>query len=931
MTIAAGQRLGPYEILAPLGAGGMGEVWRARDTRLGREVAIKVLPPHLAEDGEALRRFEREARTVAALSDPNILALHDFGTDDGVVYAVTELLYGVTLRERLKSGALPWRRAVDWAAQTARGLAAAHDKGIVHRDVKPENLFLVRDGRVKVLDFGLARSESGSGNSGALNLEHGKTHAHTQPGRVLGTVGYMSPEQLVGEPVDARSDVFALGCVLFEMLTGATPFHRDSVVEAMGAVLREEPAPLVGVPDGAGQPVSPSLSRLVMRCLERRPEERFQSARDLAFALEVLSGETGSRSEAALPAMERSRQRGWLWPAIAAGCLVAGALAGWWISRPAPAMPSRLHALTYSGSDAWPAASPDGRLLAFASERDGRSSIWLRQTTTGDEVALTEGPDTLPRFSPDGASVLFVRRREGGGSDLWRVATLGGEPRRVVNDASAGDWSPDGSALALVRGGSGSPGSGWSVLTVRPDGGGSETVLLTDPLKLDSPRWSPDGRRLALLRSSTIRGADTIVLVDAASKKRAEVRVEGVVWSLAWSGNDDLLYALAEGAGARLPSSQLVLRSGSAERTLMWVPYTVPSLEVLSAGRVVLTTLNRRQNLREQSLREAGTRDGRGRPLPLEGQGDGGIGVGSNPRQRWLSRGTSVDRQPVYSPDGEWVAFASTRGGNLDLWAVSTRSGAVRRLTDDPGEDWDPAFAPDGRLLWSSNRGGHFEVWSAEPDGNAPRQLSRDGFDAENPTATGDGWVIYASSHPGQQGIWKVRADGSGASRLVANAEAAHPEASPDGRFVLYHAREGDAEAIQVVRLGDGSPVVRAATIALGDPRARRVTDELDISLGRARWRPDGRAILYVGLDEQGRVAIFERAFAADAVSSSATEAAREAQPRLLVASEDEVAVESFGVSKDGTRITVSFREQATNLTLAEGLPDVAPPRRGTG
>ncbi|HXT19549.1 MAG TPA: protein kinase, partial [Thermoanaerobaculia bacterium] len=886
MSIAAGKRLGPYEILAPLGAGGMGEVWRARDTRLGREVAIKVLPAHLAVDREALLRFEREARTVAALSDPNILALHDFASEEGTVYAVTELLYGTTLRQRLQGGALPWRRAVDWAAQTARGLAAAHEKGIVHRDVKPENLFLVRDGRVKVLDFGLARSGGKGDSSGSGSLEHGQTAAHTQPGRVMGTVGYMSPEQLCGEPVDARSDVFALGCVLFEMLTGTTPFRRDTVIEAIGAVLREEPAQLAGVPDGAGQPVSPALARLVLRCLERRPEERFQSARDLAFALEVLGGEgSGSRSEARLPRVKRPVRTRLLWPAVAAACLLAGLLLGWWLARAPPAMPTRLHALTYSGSDAWPAASPDGRLLAFASERDGRSRIWLQQTTTGDEVALTEGPDTLPRFSPDGASVLFVRRRSGGGSDLWRVATLGGEPRRLVSDAVAGDWSPDGGLLALVRGGAG---RGWSVVTVRPDGGGAETVVLADPLRLDSPRWAPDGKKLAVLRSSTIRGPDAVLLVDpragGRSGGREEVRIPGVVWSVAWTPRGELLYALAEGAGARLPSSQLVLRNGGAERTLMWVPYTVPSLEVLGAGKVVLTTLNRRQNLREISLAGAGA-------------------------PKWLSRGTSVDRQPVYSPDGEWVAFASTRGGNLDLWAVSTRSGAVRRLTDDRGEDWDPAFTPDGRrLLWSSNRGGHFEVWTAEPDGNAPRQLSRDGFDAENPTATADGWVVYASSHPDQQGIWKVRFDGTGAARLVPSAAAAHPEASPDGRFVLYHARAGDAEEIHVVRLADGAHFVRAATIALGDPRARRVTDELDIALGRARWRPDGRAILYVGLDEQGRVGIFERPFAVDAASSAG--GALEAPPRLLVASLDEGAVESFGVSKDGARITVSFREQ---------------------
>jgi Tol biopolymer transport system component len=908
VSVAPGSRLGPYEVVAPLGAGGMGEVWRASDSRLGREVAIKVLPAHLAEDRDALARFEREARTVAALSDPNILALHDFARDDGVLYAVTELLEGTTLRERLRQGPLPWRRVADWGAQAARGLAAAHEKGIVHRDVKPENLFLVRDGRVKVLDFGLARSEEGA----LPSHDDAPTVASTHPGRVMGTLGYMSPEQLCGEPVDARSDIFALGCVLFEMLTGELPFHRRTVVESMGAVLGEEPAPLAGRADGGGQQISPALARLVYRCLERRPEERFQSARDLAFSLEVLGGPgTTSRAEDRAAAPPRVRPRSLLWPAIALVCLAAGLGAGAWLWRRAPPPPSRLHALTYSGRDAWPAASPDGKLLAFASERDGRSRIWLRQTVSGDEVALTDGADTLPRFSPDGASLLFVRRREGGGSDLWRVATLGGEPRRVVGDAAAGDWSPDGERIAFLRGGSrpagtgdSAAGGGWSLLTVGTHGSGGEETLLTDPLKLESPRWSPDGSRIALLRSSSIRGPDSIVLADAAGRKRQDLALPGVVWSLAWTADGALLYALAEGAGARLPSSQLVsLDPGSsAGRTLIWVPYTVPSLDALGEGKVVMTTLLRRQNLMEKEL--AGPQ---GAPS-MEGH--------------WLSRGTSVDRQPVYSPDGEWIAFSSTRGGNLDLWAVSTRSGAIRRLTDDAGEDWDPAYTPDGRhLLWSSNRSGHFEVWIGESDGSAPRQLTRDGVDAENP-AVAAGWVVYVSSHPDRQGVWKMRLDGSGAERLVASSDAAHPELSPDGQLVLFHARVGETEELRVVRLATGDEVAPPVAIPLGHPRAQRVLNELNIAVGRGRWRPDGRALLFVGLDDEGHVGIFEQPFSPGAGSAA---------PRMVVPSDGDAATESFGISPDGARIAVSFREQATNLMLAEGVPGVPATRRVGG
>ena len=288
MTLAAGARLGPYEIVAPLGAGGMGEVYRARDTRLERTVAIKVLPSRLAADPDALGRFEREARAVAALSHPNILAIHDFGTDRGVAYAVTELLEGKTLRERLEAGRMPPRKAIEYAVQAARGLAAAHDKGIVHRDLKPENVFVTEDGRVKILDFGLARLGAPEQSDTPVTEARTATVA-TEPGVVMGTVGYMSPEQVRGQVTDHRSDVFSFGAVLYEMLTGRRAFHGGSAADTMSAVLNQEPELARTLPG-----IAPGLEHIVRRCLEKAPGERFQSAHDLAFALSRLSSSGGS-------------------------------------------------------------------------------------------------------------------------------------------------------------------------------------------------------------------------------------------------------------------------------------------------------------------------------------------------------------------------------------------------------------------------------------------------------------------------------------------------------------------------------------------------------------------------------------------------------------------------------------------------------------
>jgi hypothetical protein len=377
MALRAGERLGPYEILGGLGAGGMGEVYRARDPRLGRTVAIKVLPATLSADPSRRHRFEHEARAAGQLNHPNVLAVHDVGDHEGAPYLVTELLEGETLRERLQAGALPVRKAADHALHVARGLAAAHDKGIVHRDLKPENLFLTKDGIVKILDFGLARLERGTepGSEATASATSG-----TEPGTVMGTVGYMSPEQVRGEAADHRSDIFALGAVLYEMLTGRRAFHRDTSVETLNAILKEEPAEFP--PD---RQIPPALVRVVRHCLEKKPEDRYQSARDLAFELEGLTGSSVTAAKAAAAATGRWR-RGLVGAAV--GLAVLGALAGAFLAgrQTAPTRVPSYRQLTFRrGAVASARFTPDGQTVLYGAAWDGQPAAIASPRIDGPE------------------------------------------------------------------------------------------------------------------------------------------------------------------------------------------------------------------------------------------------------------------------------------------------------------------------------------------------------------------------------------------------------------------------------------------------------------------------------------------------------------------------------------------------------------------
>jgi hypothetical protein len=435
MALTSGTKLGPYEIVSLLGAGGMGEVYRARDTRLGRDVAIKVLPERLAHDADRLRRFEQEARTIAALNHPNILGIHDIGTHDGAPFLVSEFLEGQTLRDKLVSGPMPVRRAIEYALGIAQGLAAAHEKGIVHRDLKPENVFVTRDGRIKVLDFGLAKLvRPEESRETAVTL----TTPPTLPGMVLGTVGYMSPEQVRGEPIDPRSDIFSFGAVLYEMLTGKRAFKRETSAETMTAILREEPQVLSDTGEEA------PLQRILARCLEKNVERRFQSASDLAFALESLSGAsiaTSIGTTTAKSVLQTKARQAWLPWVIAAALLIGAAV--WEVFRPAPAPANPLEKAHFTRvtdfKSVEAAISPDGRFVAFVSDHDGPFDVWLTQVGTGRLINLTQGkagplpgPLRTVGFSGDGSEIWL-----GGGDVGMRLRLMlltGGTQRNFLSD-----------------------------------------------------------------------------------------------------------------------------------------------------------------------------------------------------------------------------------------------------------------------------------------------------------------------------------------------------------------------------------------------------------------------------------------------------------------------------------------------------------------
>jgi len=704
MALPAGARLGPYQILAPIGAGGMGEVYKARDTKLNRDVAIKVLPETLAQDPGALARFEREAQAVAALSHPNILAIHDFGSDAGVSYAVTELLDGETLRARMAAGPLPVRKAVEYGVQIVRGIAAAHQKGIVHRDLKPENIFLTKEGQVKVLDFGLAKAAGATTTPGETQL------AGTQPGTVMGTVGYMSPEQVRGLAVDQRTDIFSFGAVFYEMLTGRRAFRGDSHVETMNAILKDDPPEFGEMASG----VPASLDRIVRRCLEKQPDERFHSAHDLGLALETVSTSSSSSSASlgipALPAPARRRRSVVLiLGAVVATALIAAAYIAGRQSGATSTETPVFARLTFRRGPIFSAKlAPDGNTIVYSAAWEGTRELFSTRPGSPESLLLPFAHADVESISSAGELAIIMNRRlltaYAQVGTLARAPLSGGASRAILEDVQDADWLPDGSTLAVSHFTNGRYQLEFPIGNVVYTTGGWITHL----------RVSPDGRMVAFL-DHPIFGDDrgSAAVVDRAGKKRTLSGEYESTQGLAWapSGNEVWFTGSERGSARALQAATLAGGIRTVDRT----PGNLMLGDIGKDGALLLVHDNGRRGIIGLGVGETRERDlswldwsqplaltDDGKTLLISEQGDGG-GPGYSVYLRKTDGSPAVrlgggDAQAL-SPDGQWVLAQRLNPAPAQLILLPTGAGDAKTVTNDALTHLAGRFMPDGKRI----------------------------------------------------------------------------------------------------------------------------------------------------------------------------------------------------------------------------------------
>ncbi len=807
--LASGTTLGPYSIIAPLGAGSMGEVYRARDTRLGRDVAVKVIPAELARDPERLKRFEQEARAAGALNHPNICTIHDVGAYDGSPFVVMELLEGETLRAKLGAGPIPLRKALDYVAQVARGLAVAHEKGIVHRDLKPENLFVTKDGRTKVLDFGLAKLTRPdallSAGDPTISL------AVTGSAAILGTAGYMAPEQVRGQAVDARSDLFALGAILHELVSGGPAFKGGSFVETAHAILNQEAAPLSSL----RADVPAALDALVRHCLEKEPGERFQSARDLAFALEsVASSGPQSAVHAAAGRGGRGAVNRWGRVAAAVAIVVLGVALGYLLrSRTSPqAQPPSFRRLTFHRGTIFGARFvPNDRSIVYGASWDGRPvQVYSVIPGSPESRALTTDGATLLGVSRPGDMALELRPRrrnpcETNGT-LARAPFAGGAPREILEDVIAADWSPDGTALAVVRRVAG------KVRLEFPVG----KVLYETMGWISNPRFSPRGDLIAFIDHP--QGGDeagSVATVDRAGRKRVLSGPWIAAVGLAWSprGNE-VWFSAEQGAVARAlyavtlsRRQRLVLRQAGPltlhdvapdgrvlvsqdntrvglvgferaigrERDLSWLDWSLAA-DISTDGRTVLfTELSSGVGSRSTTYLRAtdgspAVRLGEGWAVGLSADGTWALSIARDPAPALVLLPTGVGAPRTLPrgrieeflwaslfPDNRRVLMAGREKGQVPrLYVQDLEGGEPRRLGSGEaggGHYWNP-ISPDGQRAAVPDPRGGFVVCSLGPDTTTTLSVLESGHFAVRWTRDGRG--LYVFSEDGRRGNLEV-------------------------------------------------------------------------------------------------------------------------------------------------------------------------------
>jgi Tol biopolymer transport system component len=803
MSLTSGTKLGPYEIQSLVGAGGMGEVYRAHDSRLDRTVAIKVLPASFSADRDRLQRFAQEARAAAALNHPNILSIFDIGEEQGAPYVVSELLEGETLRDRLRNGPLPIRKVIDYAMHVAKGLAAAHEKGIVHRDLKPENLFLTADGRVKILDFGLAKltrpeTQDRSGDAPTIQIA-------TEAGVVMGTAGYMSPEQVRGKSADHRADIFAFGAILYEMVSGKRAFHGETAADTMSAILKEEAPEL----SETARNVPPGLDRIVRHCLEKNPAQRFQSAGDLAFDLEALTEISASTKSGAQAAVQQadsaSSRRGFLTTAALIALAAAMLGVGWWLGRGRGATPpAEYQQVTFRPGEIGNARfTPDGGLVYSASWDGGDRQLYLART---DDTGSRElGLKNAELLAVSKSGELAVRLNTVFASGYIRIGTLarvplgGGTPREVLENVQDADWSADGENLAVVR--FLPENSHWHL--EYPIG----HVLLDTVNWISGPKISPDGKWIAFGDHENPVGDDqgSIAAIDmnGHEKKLSSgwISAQGIVWSPV--GDEIWFTSSAIGAAQSLRGVTLSgkLRNITNVPGGMWlqdIRNGVP-LIVVNQKRIGIRGVPPGGKLQDGKLqdgkdeKELGwlgwgisgdiSRDGK-KVLFVE-EGDGGgpnytvflRDTDGSPPVR-ISEGTGL----AISPDGKWVITEPAKGGPLSV--VPTGAGEARQLTHDNVSYVAVRYLPDGKQLLAvgieAGHGGRDYLIDVSTGVSKP--ITPEGV--QGATVSPDGRSVAVTGPDGKWGIWPLNGDSGALRPLPLDAGYNVAGWAPDGSAI---------------------------------------------------------------------------------------------------------------------------------------------------
>ncbi|MGA9529233.1 MAG: protein kinase [Terriglobales bacterium] len=782
-VLTTGTKLGPYEILSPIGAGGMGEVYRARDTRLGREVALKVLPESFASDADRLRRFEQEARAVAALNHPNLLAIHDIGEQNGTRYIVSELLEGSSLRLELESGALSPRKAADYAAQIAQGLAAAHEKNIVHRDLKPENIFVTREGRVKILDFGLAKlSPAGRDKSESDGLT--LTSSPTEAGVVMGTAGYMAPEQVRGAAIDSRTDIFAFGAVFYEMVSGERAFRRDTAAETMTAILKDDPPELSELPN----PVSPGIERIIRRCLEKQPEQRFQSAKDLAFALEALTGTTSrSAAQAAIAAPpEKAAEPRWIaFAAVAALALAAGAAIAWYL-RPAPLPPPSFTRVSFHRGEVIRARfTPDAQTIVYSADLEdgGRDTYVIREDYPESVPAGLHG-GLLLSISKQGQMAVVVRPHfiaHYQWIGTLAASPLGGSaPREILENVADADWTPDGSEMAAIVSNQGQ----WQLQF--PIG----KVLLQADNWLSELRVSPDGQKVALFHhpaSNDDRG--DVIVVDRAGHVETISKGWEALEGLAWAPSGKEIWFSAAESGEQF-CIHAVSVSGT-QRTVHCSTASTRILDIAPSGRVLVSAEEREVGM---TLHEHGTNH--------------------EASLNWLDYPVI----PVLTPDGSTLLFtdSSERAGNTYQVYVRKTDGSAPVRIAEGGYGSD--ITADGKWALVSMPDDPSDRIRIVPVGpGEAKALHWDEFHPIWATWFPDGnHILIMGNHTNESARPYISDRNGSAPRQVSAGNTAFPAVAPDGdSFIVF---ENKAMAIRSIKSGTSRPLrgVQADDLIIG-------------------------------------------------------------------------------------------------------------------